>query len=249
MSVMLTKELTLEQQLQELRRENQRLVKENELLSQYVEPEVLESLAKGEEAYLQLGGSFAEVSVMFIDIRNFTPMAESQEPDTVVQILNQFLDNITSTIVANKGVLDKIIGDAVMCFWAEPFTPDDFVYLSVKTALEILENMNPMVESIEEKYGQKIAIGMGIQSGRAVVGNIGSQHRLDFTVIGDVVNTAARLESQAKDGNAILIGEEVYKEVHNRISSRKIEGGLQLKGKDKPVSAYVVTGLAPDIAT
>lgn len=234
----------IHQELQELRQENQRLTKENQLLSQYVEPEVLESLAKGQDDFLKLGGSFAEVAVMFLDIRNFTPMAESQSPDNMVKILNEFLDNISQTIVSNNGVLDKIIGDAVMCFWAEPFTSEDFVYTAVSTALEILENMKPMVERIQQKYGQKIAIGIGIQSGRAILGNIGSQHRLDFTVIGDIVNTASRLESQAKDGKSILIGENVYKEVHTRIACEEIPGGMLLKGKDKPVTTYAVTGYA-----
>lgn len=230
--------------IQTLEKEIHRLKEENELLRRYVEPEVLESVNNGDFQYLKLGGNAADVSVMFIDIRNFTTMSEKCSPETMVEILSRFLDILSDVIIKNGGVLDKFIGDAVMCFWTA--TTEDYVYQSVKTALDIMEDIQPVVKEVYETYGQAVTVGMGVHCGNAVVGNIGTRHRLDFTVIGDVVNTAARLESNAKDGNAILMSETVYRHVAHRLPKTaictEISGGLQLKGKEEPFPTYVLSG-------
>lgn len=232
-----------EDQLQALRRENQQLQKENELLKRYVEPEVLESVAQGNLDWIQLGGASAEVSVMFIDVRNFTPMSEKFPPEIVVEILNRFLEIMSDTIMENGGTLDKFIGDAVMCFWGAPFPQKDYVLRSVMTAVQIMENIKPLAKEVEEKYHHSLEVGIGIQCGTAVVGNIGTKHRLDFTVIGDVVNTAARLESNAKEGDWILISQNVYEQVKDKITVKESPKGLQLKGKQGSFQAYSVLGL------
>lgn len=234
-----------EKEMDDVEEELKRLRTENELLKRYVEPEVLEALANGELKYLEIGGAYSDVSVMFVDIRNFTPMAEKFSPDVVVDILNRFLDSMSETIVENGGVLDKFIGDAVMCFWAKPFSKGDYVLQSVKTAVDMIEKIRPVTEALEKEYNHTVSIGIGIQCGKAVVGNIGTSHRLDFTVIGDIVNTAARLESQAKNGTSILIGHEVYEQVKNKVLCQEIESGLQLKGKTGYVRAYSVESILP----
>lgn len=231
---------TKNEEITALQAEISRLQEENDLLKRYVEPEVLESLANGQSKYLEIGGAYTDVSVMFVDIRNFTPMAEKFSADVVVNILHRCLDNISATIVENEGVLDKFIGDAVMAFWAKPYAGEDYIFQSVKTALKIIENMQTVVEDIQKEFQHQVSIGIGVQCGHAIVGNIGTNERLDFTVIGDIVNTAARLESQAKNGTSILIGHDVYKEIHNRIDCTEIESGLQLKGKSGFVRAYCV---------
>lgn len=227
----------------EIRKEMFLLRQENKILRQYVEPEVLETLTKSKEDWLGICGKSAEVSVMFLDIRNFTPMAEKFPAEVVVEILNRFLSLMSEVIVENGGTLDKYIGDAVMCFWNSPFPQEDYVFLPVKTALEILERLKPVVAEVEERYAHSVSVGVGIHCGKVVAGNIGSAQRLDFTVVGDVVNTAARLESNAKNGKSILISSEVYQAVESRVLCEKVEGGLSLKGKDQLFDCYLVKSL------
>lgn len=206
----------------------------------YVAPVVVEQILKEGVDNLKLGGSLTEVSVMFIDVRNFTPMSEKFSPDIVVDILNRFMDCMAETIMNNGGTLDKFIGDAIMCFWGAPLPQEDYVMKSVETALQIIENIAPIAKEVEEIYDHQVYVGIGIQCGKAVVGNIGSQNRMDFTVIGDTVNTAARLESNAKGGNVINISEDVFKEVKDVFHCKEIPNGLTLKGKEGIFRAYTV---------
>lgn len=209
----------------------------------YVAPEVVDQIFKEGVDNLKLGGSTMEISVMFIDVRNFTPMSEKFPPETVVEILNQLLDTISDTIMKNGGTLDKFIGDAIMCFWGAPLPCENHVELSVKTAVEITENLEEIIKYIKNKYKHDVSVGIGIQCGNAVVGNIGSSNRMDFTVIGDTVNTAARLESNAKGENSgIIISEKVHEKIETDYVTEKIEGGLDLKGKEGNFPAYRVLG-------
>lgn len=205
----------------------------------YVAPAVVEKILKEGVDSLKLGGSTMDVSVMFIDVRNFTPMSEKFPPEIVVDILNRFLNQMSETIMDHGGTLDKFIGDAIMCFWGAPLPSEDYVEQSVETSLAILEDIRPIIQEVEEKYQHSVSVGIGIQCGKAVVGNIGSHNRMDFTVIGDTVNTAARLESKAQ-GNTIHISHSVYEKVKNRVICQEIPGGLDLKGKEGLFRAYRV---------
>lgn len=206
----------------------------------YVAPEVVEQIMKEGTESLKLGGKTTEVSVMFIDIRNFTPMSEKFPPEVVIDILNRFLNKIAETIMENGGTLDKFIGDAIMCFWGAPLPQEDYIHRSVETALQIIENIQPIAVEVQKTYEHEVAVGIGIQCGSAVVGNIGSQNRMDFTVIGDTVNTAARLESNAKP-NTINVSHDIFTQLEGKFTFDEIEGGLTLKGKVGKFVAYRVS--------
>lgn len=207
----------------------------------YVAPQVVEEIAKTGNYHIKLGGENRDIAVLFVDIRGFTPMSESLEPEQVVDILNSYLNLTTNAIFSNGGTLDKFIGDATMAVFNAPFDLDDYVYKAVKTAWDIVCGGNAIESKFLEKYGKSVAFGVGVNCGPAVVGNIGCDFRMDYTAIGDTVNTAARLESNAKRGQ-VLISEIVYEQVKDRVSVEPI-GEIPLKGKSKGVFVYSLTGL------
>lgn len=207
----------------------------------YVAPQVVEEISKSGKYHIKLGGENRHIAVLFVDIRGFTPMSESLEPEQVVDILNSYLNLTANSIFANGGTLDKFIGDAAMAVFNAPFDLDDYIFRAVKTAWDIIAGGNAIEEKFLEKYGKSVSFGVGVNCGNAVVGNIGCDFRMDYTAIGDTVNTAARLESNAKRGQA-LISEEVYSRVKDRVTAEPI-GEIPLKGKSKGVFVYSLTGI------
>jgi len=199
----------------------------------YVAPQVVDEVSKSGEFKLILGGEKRDIAVMFVDIRGFTPMSESLQPEQVVDILNEYLTLTTNSIFKNGGTLDKFIGDATMAVFNAPFDLEDYVYRAVCTARDIVEGADELNEKILERFGRTINFGIGISCGPAVVGNIGCDFRMDYTAIGDTVNTAARLESNAKGGQ-ILVTEEVCRRLQGRIEASSI-GVIPLKGKSKGI--------------
>jgi class 3 adenylate cyclase len=171
-------------------------------------------------------------------------MSENLAPEQVVDILNSYLELTTNSIFQNGGTLDKFIGDATMAVFNAPFALDDYIFKAVKTALDIVAGGDAIESKFLEKYGKSVGFGVGVNCGRAVVGNIGCSFRMDYTAIGDTVNTAARLESNAKRGQ-VLISEEVYNHVRDRVTVEPI-GTIPLKGKSKSVFVYALTGLAEE---
>ena len=202
----------------------------------YVAPQIVDKLAKDGNFELKLGGEKRNVAVLFVDIRGFTPMSENLAPEEVVNILNEYLALTTSSILDNEGTLDKFIGDATMAVFNAPFDLDDYVYKAIQTAIAIRNGSKELAERLQEKFGKTISYGIGVNVGDAVVGNIGCEFRMDYTAIGDTVNTAARLESRAKAGE-ILISEAVYKKVQERINAEPV-GEMELKGKSVPIKVY-----------
>lgn len=213
----------------------------------YVAPQVVEEIAKSGSYHIKLGGENRHIAVLFVDIRGFTPMSESLEPEQVVDILNSYLNLTTNSIFANGGTLDKFIGDATMAVFNAPFDLDDYIFRAVKTAWDIVSGGNAIESTFMEKYGKSVSFGVGVNCGNAVVGNIGCDFRMDYTAIGDTVNTAARLESNAKRGQ-VLISQAVYDEVKDRITAEPI-GEIPLKGKSKGVFVYSLTGITGEIKT
>lgn len=207
----------------------------------YVAPQVVEEIAKTGNYHIKLGGENRDIAVLFVDIRGFTPMSESLEPEQVVDILNSYLNLTTNAIFSNGGTLDKFIGDATMAVFNAPFDLDDYVFRAVKTAYDIVSGGNAIESQFMEKYGKSVSFGVGVNCGPAVVGNIGCDFRMDYTAIGDTVNTAARLESNAKRGQ-VLISETVYEQVKDRVTVEPI-GEIPLKGKSKGVFVYSLTGI------
>lgn len=206
----------------------------------YVAPQVFDEISKKGGYTIKLGGENRHIAVLFVDIRGFTPMSESLEPEQVVDILNSYLNLTTHAIFDNGGTLDKFIGDATMAIFNAPFDLDDYVFKAVCTAMDIVAGGNELEEKFMKLYGKSVGFGVGVNCGNAVVGNIGCDFRMDYTAIGDTVNTAARLESNAKRGQ-VLISEEVYNRVKDRVTVSDI-GEIPLKGKSKGVYVYAVTG-------
>lgn len=187
-----------------------------------------------------LGGENRHIAVLFVDIRGFTPMSESLQPEQVVEILNEYLTLTTTSIFKNGGTLDKFIGDATMAVFNAPFDLDDYIYRAVCTALDIAAGSDELEKKLMQRFGKSVSFGIGVNCGPAVVGNIGCDFRMDYTAIGDTVNTAARLESNAKRGQ-ILISSEVYEAVKDRIEATRI-GVIPLKGKKDGALVYEVQG-------
>ena len=208
---------------------------------QYMAPQVVDKLTKGSDFEIKLGGEKRDVAVMFVDIRGFTPMSENLEPEQVVQILNEYLTLTTESIFKHNGMLDKFIGDATMAVFNAPFDLEDYLYEAVATAWDIKNGSEKMEKKLMEQFGRTVSFGIGINCGDAVVGNIGCDFRMDYTAIGDTVNTAARLESKAKPGQ-ILISETLYKALENRIEAEEV-GEMELKGKSNKIMVYSVTAI------
>lgn len=207
----------------------------------YVAPQIVDKLAKDGGFELKLGGEKRDIAVLFVDIRGFTPMSENLKPEEVVSILNEYLALTTRSILDNEGTLDKFIGDATMAVFNAPFDLEDYEYKAVLTALAIRDGSDKLAEELQARFGKTISYGIGVNCGEAVVGNIGCEFRMDYTAIGDTVNTAARLESRAKAGE-ILISEEIYQRVADRVLA-EIIGEMELKGKSVPVKVYRLLGI------
>ena len=168
-------------------------------------------------------------------------MSESLDPVQVVEILNDYLALVTDCVLSNGGTLDKFIGDAAMAVFNAPFDMDDYVYKAVKTAWDINSRSKPLEESLFERFGKGVKFGIGVNCGDAVVGNIGCDFRMDYTAIGDTVNTAARLEANAGAGD-IYISEEVYGILGDRVKADLV-GDIPLKGKSNKINVYSVKDL------
>ncbi|UMZ74959.1 CHASE2 domain-containing protein [Natranaerofaba carboxydovora] len=205
----------------------------------YVSPEVVdEILAEGEEG-LKLGGVRREVTLLFVDIRGFTPLSESAEPEEVVDILNDYLGLCAEAVFNHGGTLDKFMGDAVMAIFSAPLEVEDHALKAVKAAREMVQGSKELQKELEKKHGKSVELGVGINTGFAVVGNIGADFRMDYTAIGDTVNTAARLESDAAPSQ-ILISDFTYQQVKDKVETRNL-GSIKVKGKSQEVSVYEVT--------
>ena len=205
----------------------------------YVAPQVVEEISKQGEFSIKLGGENRDIAVLFVDIRGFTTMSEALPPETVVEILNEYLSLTTKSIFDNSGTLDKFVGDATMAVFNSPFDLPDYEFKAVCAAMDIVQGGEKLEKVLYEKYGRSVGFGVGVNVGPAVVGNVGCEFRMDFTAIGDTVNTAARLEANAKKGQ-VLISDVLYERVKDRVEVKEI-GQIPLKGKSNGVMVYEVT--------
>ena len=171
-------------------------------------------------------------------------MSEALEPEQVVAILNEYLNLTTQAIFKNSGTLDKFVGDATMAVFNSPFDLDDYEFKAVCAAKDIVDGGNALEKELLEKYGRSVGFGVGVHCGPAVVGNVGCEFRMDFTAIGDTVNTSARLEANAKKGQ-VLISDTLYERLKGRIEVNEI-GVIPLKGKANGVFVYEVTDIIRD---
>lgn len=203
---------------------------------QYVAPEIVEKIAKQGNFELQLGGMKRDIAVLFVDIRGFTTLSESLPAEKVVEILNEYLNLTTTSIFNNLGTLDKFVGDATMAVFNSPFDLDDYVFRAVKAASDIVAGSEEIRRKSFELTGKEVSFGVGVNCGEAVVGNIGCDFRMDYTAIGDTVNTAARLEANAGAGQ-VLVSQMVVDRLGDRIKVKPV-GEIPLKGKSIPLMVY-----------
>jgi adenylate cyclase len=228
-------ELTMEKTLTHVRqlRETLKAVQENNILKMYVDETVLNFMgSKAFESSL-MASETTEATVVFIDICGFTAISETEPPDMVVQLLNNYFDLMVKEIIDQGGFIDKFIGDAIMAVFRGEFHLDRAIDASLAVRNRI-KQLPPVTEHVT--YRPNVSIG--INSGELVTGNIGSASlkRLDYTVIGDVVNTASRLESAARPGQ-IIISEGSYEKVKESFKCKKV-GEVNLKNKARPMIIY-----------
>ncbi len=199
-------------------------------LERYVAPNIVKELMKEGADSWGLGGKLCDIAVLFVDIRGFTTMSEKKQPEEIVAILNRYLTMTSNCIEQNEGTLDKFIGDATMAFWGAPLPQENAVYLAAKTALEIVEGAKKLSEELVKEGQEELRVGVGVHYGPAVVGNMGSEKHMDYTAVGDTVNTASRLESNAP-GNVIYISRAVAEKLGDKARIERLAHPLKLKGK------------------
>jgi len=190
---------------------------------------------------LKLGGEKKICTVFFSDIRGFTPMSEALSAEEVVHILNEYFTAMTKIIFKYEGTLDKYMGDAIMAIWGAPIEMNDHAERAVLAAIEMGEKMKELQAKWRMEGKREVNIGIGINSGEVVVGNIGSNERLEYTAIGDNVNLTQRLESVAEKGQ-ILISSATYERVKHKVNATMLDP-IKVKGKAEKVMAYSVQGL------
>jgi class 3 adenylate cyclase len=161
-----------------------------------------------------------EVTILFADIRSFSTISKNMEAEEVVLMLNEFFSIMTEIVFRNNGLLDKFVGDQIMAVFGLAPSENNGPYDAVKTSIEMQDATEELMKMRSRKGKETFEIGIGINTGSAIVGNVGSENRIDFTVIGDSVNIAARMEKIAK-GNEIIIGEEIYRQTHDHFHTQK----------------------------
>lgn len=223
-----------------------------EMFSRYVSPDYVRQLADDFES-LRLGGERVPVTVLFSDIRGFTSLSERLPAETVVGMLNDYLERMAEVIFRHGGTLDKFIGDAVMAFWGAPVAVEDHAHRAAAAAVDMIDELEALNRRwAEEGAAAEFAIGIGINTGEAVVGNIGSlSHKLDYTAIGDTVNLASRLEGLSKEyGTTIIISESTLAEIGEEFETAVLDD-VQVKGKEQSVRIHELHGRArkPSVAT
>ncbi len=202
-------------------------------------PQVVEAILR-DRALLKLGGVRKEVTVLFSDIRGFTTISESISPEQLSELLHEYFTEMTEEVLATNGVLDKFIGDAVMAFWGAPLDQKDQADRAVKTALGMIKRLEVLQAKWQKANMPHVDIGIGIHTGEAIVGNMGSEKRFDYTVIGDTVNIASRLEGLNKEYKThCIISEATLSKITLNVETKPL-GEAMVKGKTKGINIFEV---------
>jgi adenylate cyclase len=206
----------------------------------YISPDYVDMLVK-DPSLMKLGGERKEMSFMFADIVGFTPISEkymkADDPEGLVELINSFLDKMTKIVLKNGGTIDKFMGDCIMAFWNAPLPCENHAEMAVKTAIEIELLGDELEKEMEERGLPRVKFGTGVNTGTCIVGNMGAETRLDYSVVGDAVNLGARLEAQTRaEDTPIIVSEYTYMECPN-IAFGNI-GEVTVKGKVDPVKMY-----------
>ena len=220
----------------ELERKNELLFK---ILNRYVDEEISALIMDDPDKYLQLGGESRMVTVLFADIRGYTKFAEHRPPTQVVDTLNTIFSALTKVVFRHKGTFDKYLGDAIMAFYGAPVSYEDDVLRAARSALEMQRVFEQMKS--ERDILADLGLGVGLSSGNVVVGNIGSEKVMDYTVIGDTANIAYRLQEIAGKGQ-ILITESTYGQLKDQAIVEEMPP-QSLHGREEPIICYELKGL------
>ena len=207
----------------------------------YLDPRMVKKLQK-DPSLLKLGGETRYMTFMFCDIRGFTPISEQYKdnPEELTKLINRFLTRMTNVIIANGGTVDKFMGDCIMAFWNAPLKIENHQMLAVLTASQMQSELAMLNEQLTAENLPNIKVGIGINSGEALVGNMGSDQRFDYSVIGDPVNLAARLESASKTlGHTLIVGENTKKVIDDKFPFKFVDS-ITVKGKTEPVNVYTL---------
>ena len=202
----------------------------------YVSKNIVDKLLENEDS-LNLGGTESEITILFSDIRGFTSMSEKLSPTEIVKLLNKYFKSMIDVVFKYNGTLDKIVGDELMVLYGVPLKGEDDTDNAVKTAIKMFQALDKFNEKIVKEGYKPFKIGIGINKGKAVSGNIGSEQQMNYTVIGDTINLGARLCSHAKSGE-ILISSSVKGIISNDYPFKKIPS-IEVKGKSKPIDVWL----------
>ena len=209
----------------------------------YLAPAMVKKLQKNPDL-LKLGGDTRELTLLFCDIRGFTPISEQYktDPQGLTKLINRFLTPMTDIIMINDGTIDKYMGDCIMAFWNAPLDVEDQRKLAIKTSHEMIEHLKKLNAELEAENSLPINIGIGLNTGDVVVGNMGSNQRFDYSCLGDAVNLASRLEGQSKGyGVGLILGEETARDMEDEFVILELDK-IAVKGKTEGVKIFTSLG-------
>lgn len=237
-------------QLSELQLKNKLLVKDLQikvqdqektlkLFMKYVpKPVVEKALSSTEETIFE--GELRDVAVIFCDMRDFTPISEEYKPRDVVSFLNDYYSIMTECINRHSGIVNQYVGDEIFAVFGAPVATVDNEKNAVFCAIEMIKKLNGLNEKYREKFDREIRVGIGINSGEVIAGNLGSEAKIEYSITGDTVNTGKRIEMLAKDfGNSILISDSVYQKTKDLVTSKELEP-INVKGKKSKIMIHQV---------
>ena len=207
-------------------------------MERFISPNLIDQLSQGGE--MKLDGEKREITVFFADIKNFTSMSEKLSVEEIFAMLNHVFSGVADIIFEFDGTLDKFIGDCVMAFFGAPVAREDDPLKAVRVAMRIISLAQEIAADMKKKFNIDFGFSIGINTGEAIVGNLGSMDRMEYTAIGDTVNLASRLQSKA-GFNEIVINDSVYEKIKDKIECKPLDP-FHVKGKEQPIKAYIVLG-------
>jgi adenylate cyclase len=216
------------------------------MFGQYIPPELVEQMSQSDEEF-SLKGESREMTVLFSDVRGFTTISEGMEPQELCELINDILTPVTRVIHEHKGTIDKYIGDAIMAFWGAPMHNPQHASYAVKAGLAILQALTTIQKDFKAKGWPEVDIGIGLNTGKMSVGNMGSQFRIAYTIMGDAVNLGSRLEGLTKQYGVKMIVSESTLQAAPEFIYRELDK-VRVKGKHKPITIYEPLGVTEDIS-
>jgi adenylate cyclase len=217
------------------------------MFGQYIPPELVEQMSQSDEEF-SLKGESREMTVLFSDVRGFTTISEGMEPQELCELINDILTPVTRVIHEHKGTIDKYIGDAIMAFWGAPMHNPQHATYAVRAGLAILQALTTIQKDFKAKGWPEVDIGIGLNTGKMSVGNMGSQFRIAYTIMGDAVNLGSRLEGLTKQYGVKMIVSESTLQAAPEFTYRELDK-VRVKGKHKPITIYEPLGVTEDISS